>query len=195
MVDQGSFTRCIGNLDNGDSIAESVLVGRYFARLVQLARKRLEPRLRAKLDPEDVVQSAFGSFFDRNAAGHFSFDNWESLGSLLTKITIRKCARRANELRTAKRDVHREAPNGDNLVARVIDRHPTPDEAIVFSELLESILTSVKPKYQQVVLLKLQQFSNEEISEMVGRTERTVYRILERLRDQLKKLEAEFEDA
>ena len=49
-------------------------------------------RLRAKVDPEDVLQSVCESFFRRHAEGEFSLKDWDSLWALLAVITLRKCA-------------------------------------------------------------------------------------------------------
>jgi DNA-directed RNA polymerase specialized sigma24 family protein len=39
---------------------------RFARRLIGLARTRLDRRIRQKIDPEDVVQSVFRSFFTRH---------------------------------------------------------------------------------------------------------------------------------
>ena len=44
---------------------------------------------RQKVDPEDVVQSAFRSFFTRQAAGQFDVASWDDLWGLLVVITVR----------------------------------------------------------------------------------------------------------
>ena len=49
---------------------------------------------RRKLDPEDVVQSVYRSFFGRYQAGQFDLATWDALWSLLTVITVRKCLNR-----------------------------------------------------------------------------------------------------
>ena len=55
-----------------------------------LAGTRLNTRVRRQVDPEDVVQALFRSFFDRQAAGQFELENWNSLWSLLVRIAVRK---------------------------------------------------------------------------------------------------------
>ncbi len=52
----------------GDSQAANVLADRYFARLVALVASRLNRRYQPAVAPEEVVQSAMGSFFGGIAA-------------------------------------------------------------------------------------------------------------------------------
>ena len=40
---------------------------------------------------EDVMASVFKSFFRRHAEAPFDLSSWDSLWSLLTLITLRKC--------------------------------------------------------------------------------------------------------
>src|SRR5262245_38849503 len=58
-------------LGAGDEEAARQVVDRYIDRLVALARQRLSQRLASRVDPEDVVQSVFRTFFVRVRAGQF----------------------------------------------------------------------------------------------------------------------------
>src|SRR3954465_10170092 len=78
-------------------------------RLIGLARAHLDARLRHKIDPEDVVQSAYKSFFLRYGEGALGSEGWDGLWGLLTLITVRKCADRVRYHRAERRDAAREA--------------------------------------------------------------------------------------
>src|SRR5262249_60734231 len=82
---------------------------RFTRRLIGLARCNLDARLRHKVDPEDVVQSAYKSFFLRYGEGTLEAEGWDGLWGLLTLITLRKCAERIRYHRAECRDVAREA--------------------------------------------------------------------------------------
>src|SRR5437870_434016 len=94
MPPDPDFRQIMERLGRGDPEAAREVFRRFARRLVGLARQRLDARLRQKLDPEDVVQSVFRSFFSRQAGGQFDLDDWDGVWALLTLITLRKCGHR-----------------------------------------------------------------------------------------------------
>jgi hypothetical protein len=71
MPAPGSVTHWINALKGGDPAAAQKLWERYFARLVGLARKKLQGTRHLTADEEDVALSAFDSFCRGAAAGRF----------------------------------------------------------------------------------------------------------------------------
>ena len=61
---------------------------------------------------------------------------------------------------------------------------PTPDEAIEFADQFKQLLTSLDAEEQQIVHLKLQEYTNDQVAEQLGCSERTVRRTLKRLQTQ-----------
>src|SRR4051812_33315367 len=98
-----SFAEFLAHLHSGDDAAAQELFGRFAHQLIALARQHIDGRLRHKVDPEDVVQSAYKSFFFRYGEGKLEGVNWNSLWGLLTLITVRKCAERAAYHRAERR--------------------------------------------------------------------------------------------
>ena len=103
-----SFDEVIGRLRRGEEDAAAQVFSRFANRLLHLARSRLNPPIRRKFDPEDVMQSVFRSFFIRQREGQFELKDWDSLWSLLVRITLRKCGRRITAFQTQRRDLRRE---------------------------------------------------------------------------------------
>src|SRR5262245_19251821 len=87
---------------NGE--AARALFERFTRRLIGLARSQFDARLRHKIDPEDIVQSAYKSFFLRYGEGALAAEGWDGLWGLLTLITLRKCADRVRYHRAECRD-------------------------------------------------------------------------------------------
>ncbi|MHC5543712.1 ECF-type sigma factor, partial [Singulisphaera rosea] len=56
----------------GEDGAADEIFARYFERLTLLARSRLSARLASRTDPEDIVMSAYRSFFLEARAGRFA---------------------------------------------------------------------------------------------------------------------------
>src|SRR5262245_57347305 len=107
-----SFAQLMQRLRTGEDNAAREVFERYARRLIGLARGRFDQRLAHKVDPEDVVQSAYKSFFLRQRDGRLEVGSWDNLWSLLVLITLRKCADRVEYLRAERRDAAREVATG-----------------------------------------------------------------------------------
>src|SRR5260370_7025785 len=105
-----TFETLLERLRGGDGEAAQEIFQRYARRLIALARSRLNPLMRQKVDPEDVMQSVFKSFFARQDEGQFDLTDWDSLWSLLTSLTLRKCGYRTRHFCAASRDLNLQPP-------------------------------------------------------------------------------------
>jgi RNA polymerase sigma-70 factor (ECF subfamily) len=184
---QPSFPGLVDRLRTGDAAAAAAVFRRFSHRLIGLARSRMEERIRRKDDPEDVVQSAFKSFFRRQADGEFDLKDWEGLWALLTVIVLRKCGRRVEYYRAFCRDINRErAPavgeDGSAADWEAIARDPTPDEATMMAETVERLFGTLDEQGRSIIQYALQGWKAGEISSELGIALRTVYRTLERVR-------------
>src|SRR5262245_66420512 len=145
--------------DQGDHAAQE-LFGRFAHQLIALAHRHIGGGLRHKVDPEDVVQSAYKSFFFRYGAGKLDVVNWNSLWGLLTLITVRKCAERVAYHRADCRDAAREVspPAGGERASwpEALGREPTPLEAAQLSETVDQLLASLDEDERPVLELSLQ---------------------------------------
>lgn len=175
-----------GKPDEGE--AARAIFERFTRRLIGLARAQLDIRLRHKIDPEDVVQSAYKSFFLRYGEGALATEGWDGLWGLLTRITLRKCVDRVRYYRAECRDLSREthaSGEGAEPWQYAVGREPTPEEAAVLAETVERLLRELNESERPIVELSLQGYSTQEISEQLGRAERSVRRLRERVRWQL----------
>jgi RNA polymerase sigma-70 factor, ECF subfamily len=191
MSGHPSFDNLMAQLRDRRNEAAALVFQRYANRLIELARRQLDPKLLQKIDPEDVMQSVFRSFLIRNAEGQFGdFDNWDSLWAMLVVMTQRKCGRRIDQFHAARRDVRREvsatSPTGDSsadLGLRASE--PTPSEAAMLTETIEQLMNNLQGRHRQIVTMSLQGYEPAEIGAKLGCAERTVYRTLERVKEWL----------
>ena len=191
MDTHDSFATLMDRLRAGEDDAARAVFVRFARRLVGLARKHLDGRLAVKVDPEDVVQSAYKSFFVRQRDGDLEVGTWDGLWGVLTLITLRKCADRAEHYRAAKRDVAREVDAAAAADAFALDREPQPHEAALLAETVEVLFRGADDPDERAVLeLSLQGHSTEEISGKLGRAERSVRRLRERVRKRLERMQA-----
>jgi RNA polymerase sigma-70 factor, ECF subfamily len=189
-----SFPDFLARLRARDGAAARELFQRFAQQRIALARRRFDARLRRKVDPEDVVQSAYKSFFRRYGQGNLEAVNWNSLWGLLTLITVRKCAERAAYHRAECRDAAREAsaPAGDGAAVpwlEAIAREPTPLEAAELGETVERLFAGLDADERPILELSLQGYTTQEISRQLDQPERTVRRLRERIRHRLERMQ------
>lgn len=188
-----SFEELMSRLRQGQEDAATEVFRRYAHRLIGLARLHLDSRLRQKVDPEDVLQSAMNSFFARHAQGQFDLNGPDSLWALLVEITLRKCGRWGERFRTGKRDLNRERPlapaddsSDPGLAVPAAD--PSPSEPVLLAELIELVLHGLNERERRIVELKQQGYAVREICAQLGRSEVTVRRVLNRVRHRLERM-------
>jgi RNA polymerase sigma-70 factor (ECF subfamily) len=175
----------LARLRKGDHTAAAAVYEQFAARLVALARSRLDPRIRQKVDPEDVVQSVFASFFTRHAGDQFQLDDADGLWALLALITVRKCGHKVEQYRSARRNVDAEmgfGPLGDSSAWEAAASDPSPSQAAMLTETVEAVMQRLEPRQRQVLGLALQGVAHEEIARVLACSLRTVRRALDRTR-------------
>jgi RNA polymerase sigma-70 factor (ECF subfamily) len=194
MAEAETFARLMARLRSGEDAAAREVFERFAGRLLALTRSRLNRLLARKVDPEDVVQSAFKSFFVRHRAGKLDVADRDGLWNLLTLITLRKCADRAEYFLAERRDAAREATGsagGDGPGAWLValDREPRPEEAVILAETVERLFQDVSAHERPILELSLQGYTAPEISTRLGRAERSVRRLREHIRKRLERLQ------
>jgi RNA polymerase sigma-70 factor (ECF subfamily) len=193
MADDHTFSRLMDRLRSGEDAAAREVFERFAGRLIAMARSRFGRLLARKVDPEDVVQSAFKSFFVRVPAGKLDAGDWDGLWNLLALITVRKCADRAEYFLADRRDAAREATGsagGDGPDAWLVplDREPRPEEVLILAETVEHLFRGVSAHERPILELSLQGYTAAEISVRLGRAERSVRRLREHIRKRLERL-------
>src|SRR5262245_1209058 len=171
---------------NGDQHAAADLYRLHASRLVGLTRSQLSSKLSRRIDPEDVVQSAYRSFFSNIQDGRYDLERGGDLWRLLVRITLNKLSTQVRRHSRQKRSAQQEVTFGseDSLLgisAGLLGHEPSPEEAVALADHLEQIMRRLKPAQRQVLELRLQGHKLEEIAHEMQRSERTVRRILEEI--------------
>jgi tRNA A-37 threonylcarbamoyl transferase component Bud32/DNA-directed RNA polymerase specialized sigma24 family protein len=163
----------------GDDAAAFEIYSRYAQRLFALTRTRIGKQFAAKIDPEDITQSAFQAFFAKADRDEVFWNKQGDLWRLLAAICINHLKREVEHFNAAKRNAHLE-----QAVEVELDngRDGAGDK---LAELLESLVRNEKPLVSQVAKGRLAGFTLAEIAEQTGRSERTVRRILQMLKAKL----------
>lgn len=169
----------------GSEDAASELYGRYAERLDFLASRGLGSDMRSLVGSEDVVQSIFRTFFRRAAAGDYEVPEDTELWNLLVTISLNKLRAIGLHYRRQKRSVARtlhseseigDVAGGDDVAYQVL--------RMVIDELIESLPDS----HQRIIHLHIEGWDVTGIASETQRSKRTVERVLQQFRNQLKEL-------
>ena len=164
----------------GDEQALAEAFSQHWDRLWRLVKFRLDRRLWARVDAEDVVQEAYLNaaqrlehVFDESAASVFL---WLRLIVMQTLINVHR-----RHLGTQGRDAHREvAIRGWNapqttttsLVAQLVGNATSPSQIAMrreTSDQLEQILEGLDPIDREVLALRhFEELTNNEVAQVLG---------------------------
>ncbi|HEV8001910.1 MAG TPA: ECF-type sigma factor [Planctomycetaceae bacterium] len=187
MAPEEASAEILQRYRDGDERAADELFSRYVGRLTLLARSRLSPTLASRTDPEDVVLSAYRSFFIRARDGRFTLRRSGDLWRLLVAITMHKLYRHARKHGAERRALAERVSQPSPVEGGQFSREPPPEEAIALADELQSLFSQLDEFTRRVVELRLQDRSLSEIAEDVGRSERTVRRALATVQNLLSK--------
>ena len=177
----------------GDESAADEIFGRYLSRLLALTRNRLSARLNRRVDAEDVVLSAYKTFFRHSRENRYVLQRSGDLWRLLVGITMKKLKQNIEFHTAGKRSFRAEDSmqlTGDGSVrinVEAVDRGPSPTEALELVGELDSILSSLDESSKAILEMRLAGLSIEQIADEINRSQRTVRRVLEKLRGNLER--------
>lgn len=175
----------------GDAAALNQLFTRYHQLMVEVARRRIGPRLRLKEDPDDLAQTTF-----REATRDFANYEYRGESSLvrwLGQILQNKIRDKAEYYAASKRDSGRErgmevAVDGDKDSTQTIEP-PSRDLSVTMQvsrgenlAYLKDALEELTPEHRQAITLVF--FEGKQLREageaMGGKTEDAVRMMLRR---------------
>jgi DNA-directed RNA polymerase specialized sigma24 family protein len=157
MQETSSNQELLNAWRQGDQQAAELLVRRYMVRLTAMARSRLSRKLARRLDAEDAVLSAWRSFFVAAGDGRVTVPEDDNLWPLLVTLTLRKLARQAARHTAQRRSVDEEQNfDREQSWQTVLSREPSPDEAALVADELESLMASLDRPDRELLSRRLQ---------------------------------------
>ncbi len=161
---------------SGDEQAATELYRRYAARVFGLVQAQMGDFLRTRTDPEDIVQSVFKSIFRGMSSGGYDAPDGGSLWQLMAVIAVNKVRRNASRQSASKRDARKTEclPSEDFATAE-----PSLSEIeVAITESIECLESSER----EIVWLRVRGYSVEDIADRLGKSRRTVERLLQHAR-------------
>jgi RNA polymerase sigma-70 factor (ECF subfamily) len=177
------MTNWLAQMLSGEPGGEQEAFTRFAHRLLGLARRHLPERVRQRVDPEDIVQSVYRSFFQRLRDGQFQFEESDDVWRLLAAMTYHKARDAVRFHHRQRRDVRRDlalqpGDTAPELPGEDAEMTPGPADVATLYESLERLLAQLPDSYRTIVVRRLEGDSIQEVARQVERTTRTVQRVL-----------------
>ncbi|MCG8406802.1 MAG: sigma-70 family RNA polymerase sigma factor [Phycisphaerales bacterium] len=203
MPDSKETQILINDARKGDEQAARRLLVLYHPRLRARLLRQMDPVMRSKIEPEDILQQVYFEAF--RAIQQFTYQGKDSFLRWMYAILDRKLIDEHRALRAERRDVRREvkaAPASVNqttyvdLMARVMAESGTPSKVIRKDEALGVIsacVATLPDHYRDVIQMRfLEGLPVAEVAEKLDRSIGSVHmichRALRQLREQAEKL-------
>ena len=193
MPPDPSFDELIRRVVGGDEEAAARLVRDFEPVIRRVLRARLRGnRARCEFDSMDICQSVLATFFVRAAAGQYDLKEPDDLIKLLLTMTRNKVAEMMRRQHRLRRDSRRTVGGVEELA--LAGRDPTPSRVVAGKELLEQARQRLSEEERQLVELRSQGLSWEEVAVSLGGTaggrRNQLSRALDRVAHQLRLDEA-----
>lgn len=146
----------------GNDDAAKEIFDRYVVGWMKVAQKRISPVLQSRMDPDDIVQSACGSFFRKAREDGLVLTRSGELWRILAKFTLNKTRSYIEKELAAERDPRLE--QGVAFWQAAIQREPSPEEANILLEELTHFMRTLAPRDRRILELRLRGESVDEIS-------------------------------
>jgi RNA polymerase sigma-70 factor, ECF subfamily len=173
----------VKRLDDGESKAFQDLFDQYSERLRIVVARNVNEKLAKRFDSEDVLQSAYRTFFRRFGDSEFEISNAQELWRLLVKITICKTQTFARRHTADKRNVDAEQRDAD--VSQLLRGGVSGEDAIALWEEVETALKDLPEQAHVILQMRLEGESKTEIGNKLDLSRQTIHRTLKLIHDRL----------
>jgi RNA polymerase sigma factor (sigma-70 family) len=169
----------------GDDRAAEEIVQLYGHEVLILVRRRLGGHLRRRYESQDFTQNVWASFFAHRERLE-GIDSPEALAGFLARLARNKVVTAVRENDRLKRGAMaiEEVRQDDDasLPEPATPAAASVSKVIIADELWDRLLSKVGEKGRQILELRRLGLSVMEVAERLGIHERTVRRLLDRLR-------------
>jgi len=192
MPNEPDIYDLIARAKAGDETAIREFLSRFEPEVRMMVRGRLPRMLRTQFDSMDFVQAVWQSFFaDLQSSSSRQFENVHHLRGFLAGVARNKVYEEHRRLtRTKKHALAREQSlyvrrGSREVELALISPEPTPSQAVQASDRLAQLVARCSPLEAQVITLRHQEMTFDEIARRTGASERSVRRIIDEARERM----------
>ena len=169
MAPESSFDELIRRVGTGDEQAAALLVRDFEPVIRRALRAGLRnPDARREFDSMDICQSVLANFFVGATAGQFDLKEPDDLIKLLLTMTRNKLAEKMRRQHRLRRDSRRTVGGVEELP--LAGQSPTPSSVVGGKELLEKVRQRLSEEERQLLEVRGQGLSWEEVATSLGGT-------------------------
>jgi RNA polymerase sigma-70 factor, ECF subfamily len=155
---------------------------RFFGTIRCAAHRLMSPKLRRRVDADDVAQSVFREFYQRDSDRQCDFENTTAVRSYLWAIMANKVRNAAQFHRAAKRNVMLEESAFSHVTrAHGQSRLPPSDQWVAVADEVEYLTRGFSPRDLEILRLSMEGHGTPHIADAVGCSRWTVRRVLDLL--------------
>jgi RNA polymerase sigma-70 factor (ECF subfamily) len=169
-----SLDELLAGLGEGDADAVERVIRAYEPYLRMVVRRQLPDHLRAKFDSIDVVQSVWADVVGGLQDARWSFPDAAHLRAFLVKAARNRLIDRGRQQQAAARR-ETAAPSEIQNVPAV---EPRPSETAGAEDLWRQMVQACPPQHRDLLVLKREGASLDEIAARTGLHKSSVRRIL-----------------
>jgi RNA polymerase sigma factor (sigma-70 family) len=191
MPDDEGFTDLMARAKAGDQAAIREFLSRFDREVQMMVRALLPKKLRNQYDSVDFAQAVWQSFFSDLPQEAPEFENARHLRKYLAGVVRNKVHEQHRRLtRSQKYDIWREErlyirKGGQDVPREVVSPDPSPSQAAQASDRLAQLTAGRSQHEVDVIRLRRQGMTFEEIASVTGIKERTARRIIESARPEM----------
>ncbi|MGC8638700.1 MAG: RNA polymerase sigma factor [Isosphaeraceae bacterium] len=187
MGDDSNISELIARAKAGDEAAIREFLTRFEPEVRIIVRGHLPRALRTRFDSLDFVQSVWETFFAQLRERPDNFENVQHLRGFLAGVARNKVYAEHRRQTAQKHSIAREEPlyirRGNREVEReVVSPEHTPSKEMQASERLAQLIAGCTPLEVQVITLRHDGMTFEQIASRTGIHERSVRRIIDQAR-------------
>tara|TARA_Y100001960_G_C14583817_1_gene782132 strand:- start:33 stop:695 length:663 start_codon:yes stop_codon:yes gene_type:complete len=181
--DAQHFRDQLKRVRDGSETAAAALISEFGPHVYRVIRRRLDMRIRSKVDSEDVFQLVWASFF-RHPDRMKRFQDSQDLAHFLAVVARNKAIEGVRKYRkTQKYDVSREMSLADSAAPESImeRRIKSPSQLAIAKERFEQWMSRLSPRHQRILGLRIAGSNYVQIATALGIHERTVRKVISQL--------------
>jgi len=185
-LDDQRFQDQLTRVRNGSEAAAAALISEFGPHVYRVIRRRLDMRLRVKLDSEDICQLVWASFF-RYPERMERFSQTRQLVHFLSAVARNKVIEGVRKYwQTQKHDLSREISLMDSRAPISIAerRIKSPSQLAIAKERYDHMIDGLSRRNQRILGLRIAGATYVQIATELGLHERTVRKVVAELKRQ-----------